>query len=341
MNYKENFDLSDFNTFGVSSVARFFVSIEEESDVVGVFSSPIFKENKRIFLGGGSNILFVNDFDGLVVKNNLKGIKVLSDNEVDKDYVLVRSMSGEPWQSLVEFAVEKDLWGLEKLSLIPGTVGGGPVQNIGAYGVELKDVILSVEAYEVSTGKKRIFDKEECGFGYRDSVFKGSLKGKYFISAIVVKLSKKENKSIEYGALQDYVKENNIEIKSPKDVSEAIKKIRKSKLPDPKILGNAGSFFKNVFISKEKKEELLGVYPDMPSFENEGKIKIPTGWLIDICGFKGKRFGSVGVHKKHALILVNYGGSTGEDIYNLSQKIVSCVKDKFGINISPEVNLIL
>jgi len=259
-------------------------------------------------------------------------------------------MGGEIWNDFVLFAVNHGYWGVENLSLIPGTVGAAPMQNIGAYGAELNDTLENVEAYEVennSESKKKIFTKEDCALGYRESVFKNKLKGKYFISAVTFKLSKKPKINTSYKILANYLEENKIEVRSPKDISEAVASIRRSKLPDPKILGNAGSFFKNVFAEKNKLEELLKTYPGMPSFEEDEMIKIPAGWLIEQCGprqgeasWKGYRIGNVGVHEKQALVLVNYGEATGLEVLDLAKKIIASVKDKFDLELTPEVNLI-
>jgi len=333
----KNYDLTKLNTFGIPVQAKFFVELEKELDLKELFTTPEFKNNEKLFLGGGSNILFTKDFDGIVILNKLNGIEIL---EEDPENVLIKSMGGEIWHNLVLFTVNKGYWGIENLSLVPGTVGAAPMQNIGAYGVEIKDVLEKVEAYEIESGEKRVFSNQECEFGYRESVFKNKLKGKYFISAVILKLSKKENKNIEYRVLQEYLEKNKIEIRNVKDISNVVIEIRKSKLPDPKILGNAGSFFKNVFVEKNKLEELKQSYPDMPSFEEEGVVKIPAGWLIEQCGWKGKKLGNVGVHEKQALVLINYGGATGEEVKNLSDQIISSVFSKFGINLTREVNLI-
>ena len=337
MEITKNYDLTKLNTFGVKAQAKFFAVVEKEQDIKELFNSPEFKENERFFLGGGSNVLFIKDFAGIVILNKLKGIEITGEN---LESVFVKCLGGENWHDLVLFAVEHGFWGIENLSLIPGTVGAAPVQNIGAYGVELKDALESVEAYEISTGEKKIFSNQECEFGYRESVFKNKLKGKYFISAIVLKLSKKPNLNISYKVLQEYLKENKIEVKNTRDVSEAISAIRKSKLPDPKILGSAGSFFKNIYVEKEKLQELLAQYPALPYFNENGKVKIPAGWLIEQCGWKGKKLGNVGVHDKQSLVLVNYGGATGGEVTALADKIIASVFEKFGLKLVPEVNLV-
>lgn len=337
MKISKNFNLKSFNTFGISVNAKFFALLEKEEDLIDILNSPEFKNNLKLFLGGGSNILFVKDFNGMVILNKLKGIEII---EEDENFALIRSMAGELWNDLVMFTVNKGYWGLENLTLIPGTVGASPVQNIGAYGVELKDTIESVEAYNTETGEKRIFSKDECEFGYRTSVFKTTLQGKYFISSITLKLKKHGNKNVEYRVLKDYLHENNISITSPRDISDAVIAIRKSKLPDPSFLGNAGSFFKNVYIDEKKKKELLEKHGDMPIFTEGENIKIPSGWLIEKCGWKGKKIGNVGVHEKQALILVNYGNATGQEVKDFSEQIINSVNDKFGLILEREVNLI-
>ncbi|OGI95441.1 UDP-N-acetylenolpyruvoylglucosamine reductase [Candidatus Nomurabacteria bacterium RIFCSPLOWO2_01_FULL_42_17] len=387
MNIQQNYNLSKLNTFGISATAKFFVEIHTENDLREIFDASEFKNNKKLFLGGGSNVLFTKDFDGLVILNKLKGIEILKaptpqrvgvpTESVGKDFVYIRAMGGEIWHDLVTFAVGRGLWGIENLALIPGTVGAAPMQNIGAYGAELEQVLVNVEAFDVDTGKenkKRIFSKEECGFGYRESVFKNKLKDKYFITAITLKLSKIPKPNLSYKILAEYLEKparnatpvrndsrsdsgrhsvaggNKIEIKNSKDISDAVSHIRRTKLPDPAVIPNAGSFFKNVFVSPTELKKLQETYPDMPYFDEPsdapalagkgGAVKIPAGWLIEQCGWKGKRLGNVGVHDKQALVLVNYGGAEGEEIKNLAQMIIADVKNKFDLKLIPEVNLI-
>jgi UDP-N-acetylmuramate dehydrogenase len=337
MEILKNYNLSKLNTFGINALAKFFVEVKSEKDIKELFVLPEFKNNKKMFLGGGSNVLFTKDFDGMVVLNKLKGIEITKE---DSENVYVRSVGGELWHDLVIFAVNSGYWGIENLSLIPGTVGAAPIQNIGAYGSELKDMLFSVETFEIKTGIKKIFSKEECDLGYRDSIFKNKLKNKYFISAVTLKLSKKEKKNIKYKILSEFLGKNKIEIKSPKDISDAVMFIRQSKLPDPKIISNAGSFFKNVFIEKEQLQVLQINYPKIPYFENNGIIKIPAAWLVEQCGWKGHRVGNVGVHEKQALVLVNYGGVNGLEIIGLANKIIASVKEKFGVELLPEVNIV-
>lgn len=337
MQILENYDLSKLNTFGVSARARFFVEIKSIDEVKELFSLSLFKNHSKLFLGGGSNILFTKDFDGIVVLNSLKGTEIINE---DNDTVLIHSMGGESWDDLVTFSVERNFWGIENLALVPGTVGASPMQNIGAYGVELKDTLVKVYCIDIDTENEVVFDNHECNFGYRDSIFKNEMKDRYFITAIDVLLSKKPNKNIEYKVLKNYIEEHNLKVETSKDVSNIVSTIRRSKLPDPKVLGNAGSFFKNVYVEEAKFQELLLKYPEMPFFKEDDKIKIPTAWLIESCGFKGVRFGNVGIHDKQALILVNHGGATGLEVKNLAEQIISTVFKKFGIAISMEVNLI-
>ncbi|MBI3888262.1 UDP-N-acetylmuramate dehydrogenase [Candidatus Nomurabacteria bacterium] len=355
---ENNYNLLKLNTFGISVNAKFFVELNSEEDLKELLATPEFKNNKKIFLGGGSNVLFTKDFDGIVILNKVKGIaptKVGVPTGVGKECVYIRAMGGESWHGLVLFAVDKGYWGIENLSLIPGTVGAAPMQNIGAYGAELKDTLFSVETFEIESGEKKIFSCEECELGYRDSVFKNKLKGKYFISAVTLKLSKTPKPNVSYKILSDYLEKTN-KTTTLKNISDAVAEIRRSKLPDPKIIGNAGSFFKNVFVTKTELEILKKKYPEIPHFEEEnmtspptpllakerGEIqyKIPAGWLIEQCGWKGRRMGNVGVHDKQALVLVNHGGAKGEEIIELANKIIASVKEKFGLELKPEVNIV-
>ena len=337
MKIEKNYNLSKLNTFGISARAKFFVEIHSEDELQELFVLSEFKNNQKIFLGGGSNILFTENFNGIVVLNKLKGMEILSE---DVESAVIRSMSGEKWHDLVIFTVRRGYWGIENLSLIPGTVGAAPMQNIGAYGAELKNVLENVETFDIATGIKRIFSREECKLGYRDSIFKNELKDKYFISVVTLKLSRTGGKNTSYKALQEHLEKNKIEVKNPKNISDAVIFIRQSKLPDPKVIGNAGSFFKNVFVKKEQLQKLRADYPDMPYFEEDGVNKIPAGWLIEQCGWKGRRVGNVGVHDKQALVLVNHGGATGTELVKLAKKIIISVKEKFGLELVPEVNLI-
>ena len=334
---EKDFDLTKLNTFGVRAKAVFGTSIQNEEDLFDLLKTKEFQNNKNLFLGGGSNVLFTKDFEGMVILNKLKGIEIIKQ---DDSYVWVRSMGGELWHDLVLFAVEREYWGIENLSWIPGTVGAAPMQNIGAYGVELAESLESVETYDIKTGEKKIFSTNECHLGYRDSIFKNQAKDKYFISAIVLKLSKNSNPNVSYRALSEHITHNNITDFSIKNISDAVTEIRKSKLPDPKVLGNAGSFFKNIFIDEEEFRELQQVYPDIQNFREGDQIKIPAGWIIEECGWKGKRVGNVGMHEKQALVLVNYGGATGIEIENFAKQVVASVKAKFNLTLTPEVNFV-
>ncbi len=354
MKIENYYNLSKLNTFGIKVKAKFFVKINNETDLLELFHLPEFKNNQKIFLGGGSNVLFTKNFDGLVVLNKLKGIEILETTRTTrvtlvksgKDDIYIRAMGGELWHDLVMFAVDHGYWGIENLALIPGTVGAAPIQNIGAYGAELKDILENVEVFDIKTGKKRIFNKDECALGYRASVFKNKFKGKYFIGAVTFKLSKNPKPNLSYKILSDYFIKNKIEVSSPRDISDAISEIRRSKLPDPKVIGSAGSFFKNVLVPSPRLRELLQAYPDLPYFKENRMAKIPAGWLIEQCGpangtsWKGYRTGNVGVHKKQALVLVNYGEATGSEILELANKITVSVKEKFGLELVPEVNIV-
>jgi UDP-N-acetylmuramate dehydrogenase len=333
----KDYDLTKLNTFGISIKAKFFVELKNESDLTELSNSFEFKNNKKLFLGGGSNVLFTKDFNGIVILNRLKGIEIVKE---DEQSVVIKCMGGEIWHDLVIFAVEKGYWGIENLSFIPGTVGAGPVQNIGAYGVEIKDVLESVEAYDIEKGEKKVFKKDECDFAYRSSIFKTSMKDKYFIISVTLKLSKIPKLNTSYKVLKEYLENNKIIVQTSKDISNAVTAIRESKLPDPKEIGNAGSFFKNIYIDQEKFEELLKEHADIPFFEEAGIRKIPSAWLIEKCGWKGKKVGNVGVHEKQALVLVNYGGAKGQEIKDLSEQIMASVLSKFGLILEREVNLI-
>lgn len=283
-------------------------------------------------------MLFTKNFDGLLIKNNIKGIEVVE--ETDEEIIL-RVGAGEVWHDFVMYCVANNYAGLENLSLIPGTVGASPMQNIGAYGVEVKDVILNVETMHLKDLTIKNFSNETCEFDYRSSVFKTSQKGKYFITAVIFKLSKKPKINSSYGAIEDELKKMGVVHPSIQDVSKAVINIRQSKLPDPKEIGNSGSFFKNPVVDLEKKEELLHRYPSIPYYpQKDGTFKIAAGWLIEACGWKGKRIDDFGVHSKQALVLVNYGGASGTQIYNLSEDIIASVRNTFGIELEREVNII-
>lgn len=335
---ERDYSLQKLNTFGIHVKASLFAKFRSTEDLKKILLNPEFASIPVLILGGGSNILFTKDFNGIVLKNSLQGIQHVKE---DSDYTYVKSGAGVIWHDLVMYAIENKLGGIENLSLIPGTVGAAPIQNIGAYGVELKDVFESLEAIEIATGHPKVFHHTECNFGYRDSIFKRELKGKFVITSVTLKLSKNPTFHISYGAIQDVLKEMGITKLSVKAISEAVCTIRKSKLPDPVTIGNAGSFFKNPEISQKQFNQLKSVYPDIPSFQTSpGMVKVPAGWLNEQCGWKGKTIGNTGVHKHQALVLVNYGNAKGEEIKKLSQEIQKSVKEKFGIELETEVNII-
>lgn len=333
MEIQQNISLKSYNTFGIQANARRFVLVNSIEDLKEIIAS----EKDVFLLGGGSNILLTGDVEKLVVHLNTKGIIV---NDFDENEVLVTAEAGENWHELVLWCVSQNYGGLENLALIPGNVGTSPIQNIGAYGVEIKDVFQQLEAIDIETGKTKIFKNEDCDFGYRNSVFKNELKGKYIIVNVTFKLTKKNhNINISYGAIKDLL--NDPENPSIKEIANAVIAIRQSKLPDPKEIGNSGSFFKNPVITSNLFEEIAKKYPEIPHYVvSENEIKIPAGWLIEKCGFKGKRFGDAGVHEKQALVLVNYNNATGKEIYALAQKIQQKVKETFKIALEIEVNVI-
>ena len=299
----------------------------------------MFRENPKLFLGGGSNILFTQDFQGLVIRNEVKGIETVRE---DDDSITLKVGSGENWHSFVMYCVEHDYGGIENLSLIPGTMGAAPMQNIGVYGVEVKSVVNQVEAIDLETGALVIFDKKQCDFGYRESFFKHEGKGRYFISSVTLTLSKKDHHfNVSYGAIKETLSQSGVDRLSVKAISDAVIQIRKSKLPDPAVVGNAGSFFKNPSVDAHQYEDLKGKYPSVPGyFEENAKVKVPAGWLIEQCGWKGKRFDHIGVHPLQALVLVHYGGGDGKKLWQLALDIQRSVQDKFNILIQPEVNII-
>jgi len=330
---QQNISLKPYNTFGIHANAKRFITVNSVKELKEIITS----EKSLFLLGGGSNILLTGDLEKLVIHLNTKGIIV---NDFDENEVLVTSEAGENWHELVLWCVSQNYGGLENLALIPGNVGTSPIQNIGAYGVEIKDVFQQLEALEIETGKTKIFTNADCDFGYRNSVFKNELKGKYIIVNVTFKLTKKNhNINISYGAIKDLLTDK--ENPSIKEIADAVIAIRQSKLPDPKKIGNSGSFFKNPVISSDLFKELSEKHPEIPHYRiSENEIKIPAGWLIEQCGFKGKRFGDAGVHEKQALVLVNYNNATGKEIYDLAQKIQQKVLETFNISLEIEVNII-
>lgn len=340
----ENISLKPYNTFGIDVNAHFF-STFDTVEKLGQFLTD-FKHVPLLILGGGSNVLLTKHFDGLVLRNEIKGIEVVSENENE---VIVKAGAGEVWHEFVLYCIENGFAGVENLSLIPGSVGASPMQNIGAYGVEIKQVFEKLEAFEIETGTIHTFDNEACEFGYRESVFKRKLKGKFIITQVYFKLSKSSVLNTTYGAIETELKSKGINHPSIKDVSDAVIAIRRSKLPDPKEIGNAGSFFKNPVIDESQYLEIRTKYPEAPSYPaGDGKVKMPAGWLIETAGWKGKTISKnegnseakYGVHKNQALVLVNYSGATGTEIYDLSSNILKSISNQFGISLEREVNII-
>ncbi len=334
---KENISLLPFNTFRIDVKAKYFVEVKSVEDLQVVLQSEKCKQNDLFVLGGGSNLLLTKDYNGLVIRLDIKGIKVCEEG----DDTYVESGAGEVWNDFVGFCVDKGYAGLENLTLIPGSVGASPIQNIGAYGVEIKDTFFSLQAIEISTGNIRKFNKEECKFGYRESVFKNELKGQYIITSVVFNLHKKAELKLQYGAIIEELKNRGIHHPTIKDVSEVVASIRVAKLPDPKTIGNSGSFFKNPVIAKEQFEQLIQLFPSIVNFPApNNQIKLAAAWLIEQCGWKGKQIGDAGTWKNQALVIVNHGHASGAEIFDFSTQIIDSVKAKFGVTLEREVNIL-
>ncbi|GAB2468372.1 UDP-N-acetylenolpyruvoylglucosamine reductase [Hymenobacter qilianensis] len=331
--------LRPYNTFGIDVKARLFARFRSVDELRALLALPEVQQAEKLILGGGSNLLFTQDFNGVVLKNEIAGLEVIAQDE-DAGTALVRAGAGESWHGMVQYSLQQNLSGIENLSLIPGTVGAAPLQNIGAYGAELQDTFDHLEALEISTGRLRTFTREECGFGYRESVFKGPLKNQFIVTSVVLRLQRQHRLNISYGALRTTLADMGIESDpTPQDVSEAVIRIRRSKLPDPAQIGNAGSFFKNPELSQHRFDELKAQYPDLPGYPVPGGVKVPAAWLIEQCGWKGRRFGPHGVHENQALVLVNHGGAQGANIRDLAHEIIASVREKFGVELHPEVNI--
>lgn len=339
MNIQENISLKAYNTFGLEATAQYFTEVKTVEALVEVLSLETFKDTPKLFLGGGSNILLTKDFEGLVIKIDIQGIEKVDENE---NHVYLKAGAGVVWHEFVMHCIAHDWAGVENLSLIPGTVGAAPMQNIGAYGIEIKDVFEKLEALNLETLEIETFTLEQCHFGYRESIFKNSHKNQYVILNVTFILSKTPNFHVEYGAIKDTLKEMDIEQLSIKAISDAVIHIRQSKLPNPAEIGNSGSFFKNPEIPKAQFDILKEKFPHIVSFPsvNPELIKVPAGWLIEQAGWKGYRDGQIGVHAKQALVLVNHGGGNGKAIKELAYKIQDSVNEKFGILLHPEVNFI-
>ncbi|MGB1317940.1 MAG: UDP-N-acetylmuramate dehydrogenase [Flavobacteriales bacterium] len=333
---EQNVSLQPYNTFGLSAKAKLMARVSDVASLQGVLVDSAVAKEERFILGGGSNILLTKDIDGLVIKNEIDGIQVL---EETADSFLVKSGAGVVWHDLVMHCIQNNYAGIENLSLIPGNVGAAPMQNIGAYGVELKNVFHSLEAVEMATGDAQTFTASECNFGYRESVFKRKLKGQFIISSVTLNLSKTASLNTSYGAIEQELERLNISSPTIQDVSKAVINIRQSKLPNPKELGNSGSFFKNPVVPTSKYEELKASHPNIPGYPAGEKTKLAAGWLIEQCGWKGKVVGNTGSHKMQALVLVNYGNASGVEIYQLSEQIMQSVYDTFGVQLEREVNV--
>jgi UDP-N-acetylmuramate dehydrogenase len=337
MEIQNHFSLRNFNTFGIEANAKEFIAVHSIKELETVLAEN--KTKNKFILGGGSNMLLTKDIEALVIYIDLKGKKIVEEND---DFVLVESQAGENWHEFVMWTINNNFGGLENMSLIPGNVGTTPVQNIGAYGTEIKDTFVSCSAMKIDTLEMKSFDNAECHFGYRESIFKNEVKDQYIITSVIFKLTKRNHKiNISYGDITAEL--DKLKIKNPtlKDVSNAVITIRQSKLPDPKVLGNSGSFFKNPIVLKSDFEPIHEKFPEMKFYEiSETEVKVPAGWLIEQAGFKGKRFGDAGIHKNQALVLVNYGNATGQEILNVSKEIQETIFKKFGIHIEAEVNII-
>ena len=337
MRVQENVSLKRLNSFGIDASARYFVEVVNQEEVAAFVAEPHFADQPLLILGGGSNLLLRHNFEGVVLKVGFSGIELLRE---DNDHYFLEVGAGENWHGLVMHCVSNGYAGIENLSLIPGNVGAAPMQNIGAYGVELKDVFEKLEATEIRSGESREFSIDECQFGYRDSIFKNELRGKYMITSVTLRLSKAAHLNTAYGAIEEELKSMNVGEVDINSISQAVINIRSSKLPDPDELGNAGSFFKNPIISEEEFLRLKSAHADVVSYPSDTGVKIAAGWLVDQCGWKGKRIGDVGVHENHALVLANYGNATGDEVYNLSEEILNSVRTKFNISLEREVNVV-
>lgn len=335
MQLQEQVSLKKYNSFGVDVFARYFIEINTEQDLLDLFKDQTLSTLPRLVLGGGSNVLFTKDFNGLIIKINIKGITTV---EQEQNY-WVDAGAGEIWNDFVLHCVENGYCGLENLTLIPGSVGASPVQNIGAYGVELKDVFHSLRAFDTEDKHFKEFGKEDCGFAYRDSIFKSKHKNRYIITSVRFLLGKTPNLNTSYGAIEQELKNRSITQPTIKDISEVVAHIRVSKLPDPSTIGNAGSFFKNPLVSKELFSSIQIKFPEIVHYTAGENIKLAAGWMIEQCGFRGMVFGNTGTWKNQALVLVNHGGATGSEIFDFSERIIQSVNNKFGVTLEREVNI--
>jgi UDP-N-acetylmuramate dehydrogenase len=334
---QHNFSLINHNTFGLNAFAKYYLSVETADDILEFFNeAETVKNEKRLIIGSGSNLLFINDFDGLVIHPEMDGIQVINE---DEDSVEVEAGAGVEWDRFVSYCATNSWGGIENLSLIPGTVGAAPVQNIGAYGIEVQSAIHFVKGIDLQNLEYKVFNQQECSFGYRTSLFKEQLKENFIVTSVVFKLHKQPVFTLQYGALEAEV--DRIGQRNLQNIRQAVIAIRKSKLPDPLIVGNAGSFFKNPIISKNAASKLKSESPEIPIFPfGPGKVKVAAGWLIEKAGWKGKSIGNCAVHDQQALVLVNKGGATGQEIFELSEMIVEDVFEKFDIQLEREVQVV-
>jgi len=331
-----NVSLRPFNTFGIDVTAKAMAQVTTMDALQEVLEHHRRTKEELLILGGGSNILFTRNVDGLVLVNELEGIDIVHENE---ESVIVKAGAGVVWHDLVIHCVAQGWGGIENLSLIPGKVGAGPMQNIGAYGVELREVFMELEAIHINSGERQVLSNADCRFGYRESVFKRDLRGQHVITSVTLRLSKQPNLNTSYGAISQELEQMGVHQPSVADVSRAVINIRRSKLPDPAELGNAGSFFKNPVVAEDVAQQLRYSHPDLPSYPADGGVKLAAGWLIEKCGWKGKVVGNTGSHRDQALVLVNYGNATGQEIFQLSEKIMQSVRDTFGVELEREVNV--
>lgn len=335
---QENFFLKAMHTFHINVYAKYFAGFESVDDLREILEADSVAKHQKLILGGGSNILFTKDFDGLILKNNINGIKQVNEDEA---HVYIKVGAGENWHRFVMYCVDNGLAGVENLSLIPGNTGASPMQNIGAYGVEIKDVFHELEAFNINEKTIVKFDADDCEFGYRQSIFKTKLRGQFIILSVTFRLNKNPVYNTSYGAIEQELENMHIETPSIKAISDAVINIRTKKLPDPNALGNAGSFFKNPEVPDTVFESLKYEFPGVVSYRlSDGKVKLAAGWLIEQCGWKGFRSGDAGCYDKQALVLVNYGDAQGDEIYNLSEEILKSVKQKFNVELEREVNII-
>ncbi|MBP6335256.1 MAG: UDP-N-acetylmuramate dehydrogenase [Bacteroidia bacterium] len=334
----QDFSLRHLNTLGIDVKSDFYAPVHTVEELKELLGQPEVKSLPKLVLGGGSNILFTKDFPGLIIRNEIKGINILREDDA---HAFVKAGGGEVWHEFVCHVIDKGFGGLENLSLIPGSVGASPIQNIGAYGVELKDVFHELEAVNLTDGTIKTFSHSACRFAYRDSIFKQEAKGKYLIASVSFRLTKNSKLNTSYGAIEQELKSMGVIHPGISEVSKAVINIRRSKLPDPAEIGNAGSFFKNPEVSVEVYEKLKSEYPEMIAYKTaSNRMKLAAGWLIEQCGWKGKVEGRTGMHNKQALVLVNYGGATGEELISHARKVQQSIKEKFGVEMEMEVNIV-